>query len=182
MSDGGGDGGGGWVELEKAAVTRSSHQEIPRISHYYGDVSRQLLVAAAATMLIGSPIYGDSLRLQFPFIVTGTLILVAFAALTNPRYMWVSIGSSVASGVGVLAYGMWSMIGYTSENPIAFVLRMAIAIVFLFAFYYSLKTVRSFTLHQIGKRDSVDEFESEEEKRRADKLERSTTIHPDLTS
>lgn len=179
MSDGGDGGGGGWVD---SIWNVPGMSRLPRIPHYYGDYARQLMIAAAALILIGAPIYGNNLRVEFPFIVLGSLIIVGLAALINPRDMWVSAASTIFSGVGVLAYGAWGMFEYSASNPITFILRLAIAIVFLFAFYFSLKTVRSFLLNQIGKREAVDEFESEEEKARADKLEHETMILKDLDS
>ncbi len=175
---GGGDGGGGRVDSLWNVPGMIRFTNVP---HYYGDYSRQLLIAAAALILVAAPIYGNNLRVEFPFIVLGSLIMVALAALTNPRDMWVSAGSSIISGVGVLTYGTWGISEYDVSGPITFILRLTIAIVFLFAFYFSLKTVRSFMLHQIGKRETIDEFDSPEEKARADKLERETAYHRDIT-
>ncbi len=174
MSDG--DGGGGLVDSVWNMPGRGRFSGIP---HYYGDSARQLLIAAAALVLIASPLYGNNLRIEFPFIVVGALIMVALAALINPRDMWVSAASSIVSGVGVLVYGAWGIFEYDSINPIAFILRLTIAVIFLFAFYFSLKTVRSFMLNIIGKRETIDEFESEAEKERAEKFERETMVRPD---
>ncbi|MEK7133944.1 MAG: hypothetical protein AAB804_02640 [Patescibacteria group bacterium] len=179
MSDGGaGDGsGGGHVDSiwNVAGIDRW-----PSIPHYYGDAARQLMLGAAALMLIASPLYGNSLRLEFPFIVVGALIAATFAALTNPRDLWVSVGDAVVSGVGVVAYATWGIFEYDVINPIAFVLRLVVGVLFLFAFYFSMKTVRAFLLRQIGRRERVDEFDTEAERANMEETESETmTEHPD---
>ncbi len=177
MSDGGEGGGGGSVD----SIWNTSHtNRWPVIPHYYGDAARQLLLGAAALMLIASPLYSNNLRAAFPFIVAGTLIAVAFAALTNPRDIWVSIGNAIVSGVGVIVYATWGIYEYEVINPIAFMLRIAVGVIFLFAFYFSVKTVRAFTLSQIGKRETIDEFESEAQKANEREYEReSIAKHPE---
>ncbi len=149
------------------------------ISHYYGDPARQFLIGAAILMLAASPFYGDDLRKEFPFEVVGALLLVTFAALVNPRRMWLSIGSAIVSGVGAAVYATWGILGYESVELVAFILRVAISVLLLAAFYFSVKTVRAFMLHQIGKRETIDEFDSDEERARTDALEEEAIRRPD---
>ena len=132
-------------------------------------------------MLIFSPLYSDVLRQQFPFIIIGALLSAAFAALMNPRDKWVVLGSSIVSGTGLVIYAMWGMYGYKNVEPVAFMLRVLVAIIFLFAFYFSMKTLRAFMLRQIGKRETMDEFEDDEVKAEQAQLERDERIrnnHP----
>lgn len=155
----------------------STFKPWPSVPHYYGDSVRQLLLGAAALMIISSPLYSDTLRQEFPLIVIGAVVAAAFAAMMNPRDRWVVIGSAAISGVGLVVYAMWGMSGYDSVSPIAFVLRLAVAVVFLFAFYFSMKTLRAFMLHQIGKRETVDEFEEPDEKIDQEMLERERVLN-----
>ena len=76
-------------------------------------------------------------------------------------------------------YAAWGLFEYDSINPVAFVLRLAIAVILLFGFYFSVKTVRAFMLGQIGKRESVDEFDSDAEKAQTDEFESEITARPD---
>lgn len=164
MSDGGGgDGGGGGGDGGLADFFWGTQNNGPRnIPHYYGDSVRQLLIGASALMMISSPLYSDVLRQQFPFIIIGALLAASFAALMNPKDRWVVLGSAIISGVGVVSYAMWGMFGYETVNPVAFMLRLAIAVIFLFAFYFSMKTLRAFMMRQIGKRETIDEFEEDD--------------------
>ena len=129
-----------------------------KISHYYGDTVRQLMIAAAALMLIAAPYYTDDLSTELPFIVVGTVILVCVAALTSPWKRGVISADAIASGVGLVIFEMWALLGYSESAPLQFVLREALAILFLFALYFSTKTLRSMLLHQIGQRDSRLDF------------------------
>lgn len=128
------------------------------ISHYYGDFVRDFLLGAAVVMLFAAPFYGDNVRAEFPFEVIGALVLVCLAALTNPWKKSVLTADAVAASVGMIVYQVWALNGYGTASYTAFVFREAISIIFLFAFYFSVKTVRAMILHQIGKRASVDEF------------------------
>ena len=131
------------------------------IPHYYGDAVRQLLIAAAAFILIGAPFYADTLRTELPFEITGAVILVALAALANPHNKLIFLAGAIASGVGLVVYETWALYTYSDSTWLQFILRQAIAIVFLAGFYFNMKTVRAFVLHRVGKHDEVGEFEEE---------------------
>lgn len=128
------------------------------VAHYYGDLVRDFLLGGAVVMLFGAPFYGDALRAEFPFEVIAAVILVGLAAMTNPWKKSILTADAIAAGVVCVIYQMWALNGYGIASYIAFVLREAISILFMFAFYFSVKTVRAMLLHQIGKRASPDEF------------------------
>jgi len=65
----------------------------------------------------------------------------------------------VAAGVGLLFYETWALSNYETSTWAQFIWRELIAIIFLVAFYFSVKTVRASILHQIGKSESVGEFD-----------------------
>ncbi len=129
------------------------------VPHYYGDYVRQLFISAAALMLIGAPFYSDALRVELPFEIAGALVLVALAALVNPHKQSVFLAAATASGVGLILFESWALYGYYDSTWTQFILREVIAIIFLAGFYFSMKTVRAFVLHKIGKHDTAGEFE-----------------------
>jgi hypothetical protein len=135
------------------------HPPMERVAHYYGDAVRQLFIVAAAAMLIGAPFYTDVLRAQLPFIMIGALLAVAIAALANPHNKSVFLAGAVGSGVGLVIYESWALYNYFDSTWLEFILREAIAIVFLAAFYFNMKTVRAFVLHTVGRRQEAGEFE-----------------------
>lgn len=132
----------------------------PLVPHYYGDFVRQLMLGGAALMLFGAPFYADSLTSEIPFEVFGVLVLVSLAAVINPWKKSVLMATAIATGVGMTVYQTWALYGYAQITATAFVLREALAIIFMFAFYFSVKTVRAMILHQVGKRETVDEFKT----------------------
>ncbi|MDO8521960.1 MAG: hypothetical protein Q7S08_01585 [bacterium] len=128
------------------------------VSHYYGDLVREFFLGAAAVMLFAAPFYGDEVRAEFPFEVAGALIVVCLAALTNPWKKSILTADAIVAGVGMVVYQAWALNGYGIASYTAFVFREAVSIIFMFAFYFSVKTVRAMLLHQIGKRASPEEF------------------------
>ncbi len=132
---------------------------VPFVAHYYGDQIRQLFIGIAGVMLAGAPFYADELRMEFPFEVVGALILVALAALANPHKRFIFIASAVAAGIGTAIYEVWALYSYEDSTWLQFALRQAIASMFLIAFYFSMKTVRAFMLHKVGKHDTAGEFD-----------------------
>lgn len=139
--------------------------DFPRVRHYYGDAVRGCFLAAAALMLLGAPLYssGDELLANIPFIVVGIVVIVALAALTNPYKRWVITLDAVAAGAGAALYGLWALTEYQNAGPLEFVLRGFIALLLLFAFYFSMKTLRAMMLHQIGHGDSAQDFKKHEQ-------------------
>ena len=131
------------------------------VPHYYGDVVRQCFVLGAALMLLSAPFYTDTLRTHLPFLLLGGLVFVALAALTNPHNRSVVLADAVAAGVAVVIYQTWALFDYESSTWIEFGLRQLIALIFVAAFYFSMKTLRAMLLGKVGKREEVGEFDTE---------------------
>ena len=132
---------------------------LPKVSHYYGDSVRQLMLTAAGIMLFAMPWYTDDLSIELPFIIFGVVVLVCVAALTTPRKQSVINADAVASGVGLVIFEWWALYSYGSVSIITFGIREVIAILFFFALYFSTKTLRAMRLHQIGKHDTPYDLE-----------------------
>ncbi len=94
----------------------STAPETPHVAHYYGYHMRQLFMSAAALMIVGSPFYTDSLRLELPLILIGALALVAIAALANPHNTNIFYVAAAMSGAGVVIYGMWALNNYEVDT------------------------------------------------------------------
>ena len=65
--------------------TRQSPYLWSGVPHYYGDIVRQLLISAAALVLLGAPFYAEDLRAELPFEIMGAIVFVALGALLNPH-------------------------------------------------------------------------------------------------
>lgn len=136
------------------------------VPHYYGDIVRQLFLVSAAVMLVAAPFYADTLSLELPFEIMGAIVLVALAAAVNPHNRLGLYGNAIASGVGLVLYETWALYPYSTSTWMQFTLRQFVALLFLAAFYFSMKTVRALIFHQIGKREGAEsgpgEFDEEE--------------------
>jgi hypothetical protein len=132
----------------------------PAVSHYYGNYVRQAMLTAAVLMLVGAPFYANpgTLSSELPFIITAAVVVVALAALTNPKSRFIIMLSSVISGVGLILYEWWALNDYAIISSFAFVIRELIAVLFLVAMYFSLKTLRAMIFGQVGKLDSPADF------------------------
>ncbi len=113
-----------------------------RIAHYYGDTVRKLMLVAAIAILIGAPFYATDLRAELPFDIIGALVLICFAAFTSPRSRTMMIANTVAAGVGMVLFELWALTAYGEVPPIVVAIRQAIAVVFVFAFYFAGKSLR----------------------------------------
>src|SRR3989344_564282 len=129
--------------------------------HYYGDIVRQLFIAGAILIVVGAPFYADSLSAELLYEILAALILAGLAALVNPHNKPLLLANAIAAGVGLVVYAFWGLSEYSTSTWVQFILRELIAIIFLVAFYFSMKTVRAFILHQIGKRENVAEFDED---------------------
>jgi len=141
--------------------TRQSPYLWSGVPHYYGDIVRQLLISAAALVLLGAPFYAEDLRAELPFEIMGAIVFVALGALLNPHSKLAIFANVIAAGVGSVVYETWALYQYEDSTWTQFILREVIAIILLVAFYFSMKTARAFLLHKVGKRDEAGEFDEE---------------------
>jgi hypothetical protein len=145
-------------EQENWTGNGSHLPRLEQIPHYYGDIVRILFLGMTVIMLGGAPLYADALTQQIPFIVAGAVILVALAALTNPRGLLIIRLDAVFAGVIAVVYETWALWGYESGSSIEFVVREIPALMGMFAFYFALKTLRAMLLGNIGKSSEPNEF------------------------
>ncbi len=124
----------------------------PRIAHYYGDYVRQIFMGSAALMLVFSPFLSRDVPAALPFEVGGALIIAVLGALTNPTRQISMVANAIAAGIGVLVYELLALNAFYSGSMLAFIEREALAVAFLFALYFSLKTFRNMTFNLLGRR------------------------------
>ncbi len=130
----------------------------PRVAHYYGDHVRKLFIGAAAVSLILAPFFSNYLPFTLPFEILGAIVLIVLAALTNPKNELVMLANAAAAAIGVVANETIALFAYLNGEILIFSAREALAFIFVFALYFSLKTVRAMQLGQIGKREPPGEF------------------------
>ncbi len=96
-----------------------------RIPHYYGDVVRILFLVTAGVLLVALPAYPDLLPLLPTWQAVLAVVLVIFAALTNPLKRWALVADSVIAGILVIVIELIAIESYSSDTLFLFVLREA---------------------------------------------------------
>ncbi|OGG47463.1 hypothetical protein A2671_00715 [Candidatus Kaiserbacteria bacterium RIFCSPHIGHO2_01_FULL_49_13] len=122
-----------------------------KIAHYYGDPVRRFLLLAAAILVVALPVYPNLLPFGVSYQVIVAVVLVVFAALTNPLRRWTLAWDAGLALAGLLMSEITAVNEYAASTWPLFLVRELLAFVFLFALYFSIKTLRAMTLHQTGK-------------------------------
>jgi hypothetical protein len=155
MSNGDSDGDGGGGDGD-ANVKEQDNLYLPRlwansaIPHYYGDYVRQIFITVGAIMLVIAPfLVSRGAAGLVPFEIAGAIILVFLAAITTPKKQWVLMADAIAAAAGVLVFEILALGAYAAESWFAFIALEGVTIAFLFALYFSLKTVRNMILGQV---------------------------------
>lgn len=111
-------------------------------------------MGAAATLILTAPFIARDLAAELPLYVISAVVLVAAAALTSPWNKTIIMADAALAGAGFVVMELWALGGFAESGPVAFLLRQALAIIFMFAFYFAMKTFRAMMIGQIGRTDS----------------------------
>ena len=116
-----------------------------KFPHYYGDVGRLFFLLAGIIILLGLPILSQTLSIPAYIAIVSVLAVVFVAGITNPAQKWVSVLDAMVSVVGFIFFEYYAVKVY-SEGSIYYIylINQLIAIVFILAFYFAVKTVRGF--------------------------------------
>lgn len=115
------------------------------LQHYYGDIVRYLFIVAAILMVIGLPIFQNYIQGPLIISIIAIVVLGIAAGLTNPKQKISAVVNLIISIFGFIIFT------YTSVNAInqapsddKFLLtNIILSIMFLFATYFAMKTVRA---------------------------------------
>ena len=126
---------------------------LKNILHYYGDSVRQLFVLSALIFVVVVPLWGDLL----PFGAQGALLqiaiaigLVILAGFTSPRSMLSIVLDLFAAGIGAFLLEAAAISFYRTDSWLLFFARELVAVMLLFALYFSVKTLRAMLVGSIG--------------------------------
>ncbi len=122
-----------------------SHQQ--PLPHYYGDITRIIFIVIGVVMLLGLPMITQTLNLPVLYPIFGVVILGIASGYTNPKKrgslllnVWVA-----TIGLGVFIYISWFIMRAQMSGGGLLFLNQAIAILFLVALYFSVKSLRGYT-------------------------------------
>ena len=114
--------------------------------HYYGDVVRRLFIASALIMIGTLPFVNHLLPVSSVVSIIVVIMIGSLAGFLSPKKGWVIILDFVISMGGVLVFEVYAIDSYAKQQAggLLFFINQTLAIVFLFALYYSAKTVRAY--------------------------------------
>ncbi len=133
------------------------------IPHYYGDYVRVLFVTTAVLSAVAIPVLGDILPFGTPVQVLSALLLVLLAGLTHPHSMMLFLYNILVSAIGVVLLESAAISLYRIDSLELFLAREAGALLMLFAFYFSVKTLRAMAAGKLGKLERPWEFEDQDD-------------------
>jgi hypothetical protein len=131
--------------MNEPITTDTTDSKGPSQHHFYGyDIRKHFL---AATVMLVITILVDKEMLNFNILVgvAGIFIIVMLAGLTTPKNRPVMIADLIVSGIMFVLFEYIAIAAYLKADSffsIVFILRQAIALIFLGALYLSTKTVR----------------------------------------
>jgi hypothetical protein len=124
---------------------------VKNIHHYYGDIVRVLYLSSAIFMLLLLPFVTDYIPVPTYIALLIILTLGIVAGVTNPAQRWVAVLDTFIAFGGVFIFGYYSIESYLfySIFNLYFWANQIQAVIFLFALYFSVKTMRGFFLKDI---------------------------------
>lgn len=114
--------------------------------HYHGDKVRIFLFMASVVMILGLPFFKDQVLVTANYILLWAVVMIIFAGLTNPKQAWISFVNTVIALLGFIVFEYAAVTNFATTVDMFFLITQGLALVFLFALYYSVKTVRGFYL------------------------------------
>lgn len=119
------------------------------IPHYHGDVVRILFLVGGVIILASLPFYKDLLPVGTSFLTIFVVLLALGGAILNPFQRWTVLIDLVISAAAVVLFEYAAVVGYESSELLLSMDRQLLAIIFLFALYYSGRTLRAMMMHQV---------------------------------
>lgn len=131
-------------------MTENTEQKYAhKIPHYYGDVVRRLFMFAGIIILVALPVFENFLPIPTLFSIFIIILLIVFAAMTNPLLRIVNrinVGSGIA---GLALFEYFAVMSFRAGDLDLAAVHQVLAFVFFFALYLSMKTFRAMVTGQI---------------------------------
>jgi hypothetical protein len=114
-----------------------------KVSHYYGDIVRNLYIVMAVVMLVVTPFVKDDFSFPAYFSIFAVLVLLVFAGFTNPKLKSVLIFDFLISVIALLIFGHEMILSYSEPyTRLFFITNIVLSVISIFALYFSSKTLR----------------------------------------
>lgn len=125
-------------------------ESIEGMTHYYGDAVRKLFLGGAVLMLVTLPFFWNLISVPITASITIILLIGVAAGLMNPKILWVAILNTVIAAGAFVAFEYYAVdtyIKYSSTHWL-FWIDQLLALDFLVAVYFGVKTVRGWMLEK----------------------------------
>jgi hypothetical protein len=118
------------------------------VSHYYGDIVRKLFLVGALIMLVTLPFFNERLPVSVIISLAVIVALGFLAGATNPEKRSVATVNMLISIAAILVFEYYAVevLRANSIRDPLFWTDQVLALIFLFALYYSTKTLRAMVL------------------------------------
>lgn len=115
-------------------------------AHYYGDMVRKIFLICGLVILITLPFLKSNISSPTFYSVVVILVLTFLAGMTNPRLRVVIVGDVVVSLISFCVFAFEAITKFTDLVDLLFITNLTLAILFLFAFYWSVKSLRNLSI------------------------------------
>ena len=113
-----------------------------KIPHYYGDIIRKIFLVCGLIILITLPFLKNNISTPIFYSVLIILVLAFFAGMTNPRQKEIIVGDVIVSVIAFLVFFYQTVTKFQGFFDLLFLTNFLLSILFLFAFYWSVKSLR----------------------------------------
>lgn len=132
------------------SVEYESQSSSTSIPHYHGDTVRTFFLIGGIIILATLPFFNNLLQIGIEFLLIFVILLALGGAIVNPFQRWIVIVNLIISAVAVILFEYAAVIGFGEDMFLLSIVRQTLAIIFLFALYYSGRTLRAMFMNQIG--------------------------------
>ncbi len=129
------------------------------MQHYYGDIVRRLFLAAGVVMIFSLPFVYQFIPLPFILSILTIFGVVFFAGLLSPIQRWLIVHNVMISAGPFILFEFYAVSAYLAADESFFLVNQVLALIFIFALYFSSKTVRGTV---INNSKDLEEKEGEE--------------------
>ena len=141
----------------------SKHKD--EVPHYFGHTIRRFFFFIAFVMLATLPFFKNEMAIPIAFSVFAIIAVTFAAGYTNPHSRWILIFDVAVAAFGLLVFGIHSITGYSTYGmegvrEVLFYTNQVLALSFLAAFYFSVKSLRGFAERLIESPDESVEDEA----------------------
>ena len=129
---------------EELLKEKMRKEKLLATSYYYGDVVRNLFIAADILMLLLLPVYYAKVPLPTIVVIFGIIIIAIAALFTNWNSKWSLIADTAISGLAFIFIESNAVVEYRAPHTslLFMFFSQVLSLLFFIALYYSAQTLR----------------------------------------